>query len=530
MDSSWDWDWDGHSAGVGINGSVPSRMRCGGLQEGEGGRGTVFVYAPLSPYAYGARWLSAEPQGCTLFARSGAAGRRRDERDTHVWMILSWRGEQSRARAVIVEAWGRTGSGKRQGAHDDDGAPQKGWCSLQGGGRKGGDGDGDGRGVERRGAVVEGGETEDQIPRVMQRLPAVGQWDCRTQWLLSCQTAVARLAAERQLTAREVVGCGQAVELSDVSGPRRRNASARFWEGVLLPDTCGCQEATACGVRVEGGGGAAAVGRTHVEVTRDETRCEYARELSWRVLELVVRLRVVGDVARALHGVWVSLAVLYNMDVRISLSRHFPEYAGSNDLQKTARYILWKFVQENGAKLMVYPQYLSVTFLVFLSLGWGWGFIGVWWGLGGKERAGEQQDEFMARSKEGVVLLLLLCMSGCRFSVDKGRSRAPRCIGIVLSDLVGQEVLCPVWCGQGFTLQPARELCAQKPPGSGPQTAFSSAEFRWTRSSYKLQIQKSRCGTGRGWVDVEETAADAVVAGLFGLETPSSEGVGPPAL
>ena len=41
---------------------------------------------------------------------------------------------------------------------------------------------------------------------------------------------------------------------------------------------------------------------------------------------------------------------------QIPLGRYFPEYAGGNDLQKAAKYILWKFMQENRAKLTVYPQ------------------------------------------------------------------------------------------------------------------------------------------------------------------------------
>jgi hypothetical protein len=41
---------------------------------------------------------------------------------------------------------------------------------------------------------------------------------------------------------------------------------------------------------------------------------------------------------------------------QIPLGRYFPEYEGGNDLQKAAKYILWKFMQENRAKLTVYPQ------------------------------------------------------------------------------------------------------------------------------------------------------------------------------
>ncbi|KAJ7889881.1 heterotrimeric G-protein alpha subunit, GPA3-like protein [Mycena olivaceomarginata] len=41
---------------------------------------------------------------------------------------------------------------------------------------------------------------------------------------------------------------------------------------------------------------------------------------------------------------------------KIPLGRYFPEYTGGNDLQKAAKYILWKFMQGNRAKLTVYPH------------------------------------------------------------------------------------------------------------------------------------------------------------------------------
>ncbi|KAF7332888.1 Heterotrimeric G-protein alpha subunit, GPA3-like protein [Mycena venus] len=46
---------------------------------------------------------------------------------------------------------------------------------------------------------------------------------------------------------------------------------------------------------------------------------------------------------------------------KIPLGRYFPEYAGGNDLQKAAKYILWKFMQENRAKLTVYPHVTQAT-------------------------------------------------------------------------------------------------------------------------------------------------------------------------
>ncbi|KAJ7855684.1 heterotrimeric G protein alpha subunit [Mycena leptocephala] len=54
---------------------------------------------------------------------------------------------------------------------------------------------------------------------------------------------------------------------------------------------------------------------------------------------------------------------------RIPLGRYFPEYAGGNDLQKAAKYILWKFMQENRAKLTVYPHVMQATKTHTKSLG-----------------------------------------------------------------------------------------------------------------------------------------------------------------
>ncbi|KAF7359989.1 Guanine nucleotide-binding protein subunit alpha [Mycena venus] len=46
---------------------------------------------------------------------------------------------------------------------------------------------------------------------------------------------------------------------------------------------------------------------------------------------------------------------------KIPLEHYFPEYTGGNDLQKAAKFILWKFMQENRAKLTVYPHVMQVT-------------------------------------------------------------------------------------------------------------------------------------------------------------------------
>ncbi|KIK53436.1 hypothetical protein GYMLUDRAFT_250390 [Collybiopsis luxurians FD-317 M1] len=39
----------------------------------------------------------------------------------------------------------------------------------------------------------------------------------------------------------------------------------------------------------------------------------------------------------------------------VPLERYFPEYTGGNDINKAAKYILWKFMQANRARSSVYP-------------------------------------------------------------------------------------------------------------------------------------------------------------------------------
>lgn len=51
---------------------------------------------------------------------------------------------------------------------------------------------------------------------------------------------------------------------------------------------------------------------------------------------------------------------------RVPLERYFQEYTGGPDINKAAKYILWRFMQKNRARLSVYPQYVLriVFFLV----------------------------------------------------------------------------------------------------------------------------------------------------------------------
>lgn len=41
---------------------------------------------------------------------------------------------------------------------------------------------------------------------------------------------------------------------------------------------------------------------------------------------------------------------------KIPLEKFFPDYGGGTDLNKAAKYILWRFNQTNRAKLSIYPQ------------------------------------------------------------------------------------------------------------------------------------------------------------------------------
>jgi len=41
---------------------------------------------------------------------------------------------------------------------------------------------------------------------------------------------------------------------------------------------------------------------------------------------------------------------------KVPLERYFPEYTGGPDINKAAKFILWRFTQTNRAKLNIYPQ------------------------------------------------------------------------------------------------------------------------------------------------------------------------------
>jgi len=43
------------------------------------------------------------------------------------------------------------------------------------------------------------------------------------------------------------------------------------------------------------------------------------------------------------------------------LEIHFPEYTGGQDINKAAKYILWRFTMVNRAKLPIYPHLTQAT-------------------------------------------------------------------------------------------------------------------------------------------------------------------------
>lgn len=46
---------------------------------------------------------------------------------------------------------------------------------------------------------------------------------------------------------------------------------------------------------------------------------------------------------------------------KIPLSNFFEEYTGGSDINKAAKYILWRFTQTNRAKLSIYPHLTQAT-------------------------------------------------------------------------------------------------------------------------------------------------------------------------
>ena len=49
---------------------------------------------------------------------------------------------------------------------------------------------------------------------------------------------------------------------------------------------------------------------------------------------------------------------------RSPLVSYFPDYSGGNDVNRAAKYLLWRFNQVNRAHLNLYPQYVWPAFAV----------------------------------------------------------------------------------------------------------------------------------------------------------------------
>jgi len=56
-----------------------------------------------------------------------------------------------------------------------------------------------------------------------------------------------------------------------------------------------------------------------------------------------------------------KIDVFRNKLPKVPLERYFPEYTGGPDINKAAKYILWRFMQANRARLSVYPHLTQAT-------------------------------------------------------------------------------------------------------------------------------------------------------------------------
>ncbi|KAI0733838.1 G-protein alpha subunit [Fomitopsis betulina] len=56
-----------------------------------------------------------------------------------------------------------------------------------------------------------------------------------------------------------------------------------------------------------------------------------------------------------------KIDVFKNKLPKVPLEKYFPEYTGGPDINKAAKYILWRFMQANRARLSVYPHLTQAT-------------------------------------------------------------------------------------------------------------------------------------------------------------------------
>jgi len=56
-----------------------------------------------------------------------------------------------------------------------------------------------------------------------------------------------------------------------------------------------------------------------------------------------------------------KIDVFRNKLPKVPLEKYFPEYTGGSDINKAAKYILWRFMHANRARLSVYPHLTQAT-------------------------------------------------------------------------------------------------------------------------------------------------------------------------
>jgi guanine nucleotide-binding protein G(i) subunit alpha len=95
---------------------------------------------------------------------------------------------------------------------------------------------------------------------------------------------------------------------------------------------------------------------------------------------LIESLRIFDSVVNSRWFVRTSIILLLsNVSIfkqklaRSPLSNYFPDYSGGNDVNRAAKYILWRFIQVNRAHLHLYPKIVdpmdtSIISLVFAAV------------------------------------------------------------------------------------------------------------------------------------------------------------------
>jgi len=91
-----------------------------------------------------------------------------------------------------------------------------------------------------------------------------------------------------------------------------------------------------------------------------EIRCQQLMVLQNRMME---SLTLFDSVVNSRWFMRTSIILFLNkVDLfkqklgRSPLSNYFPDYSGGNDVNRAAKYLLWRFNQVNRAHLNLYPQ------------------------------------------------------------------------------------------------------------------------------------------------------------------------------